>query len=88
MIGQVDLPVIIVDKVTKTGGVDDGKAETDTILLDVWRKIGSGWRSGHGRRQRVVTSTDTLDGNGLGSFGIWGERFFRGIKRGVEESVN
>jgi len=32
-----DLPVVIVDKVTETGGVDDGKAETDTILLNVWR---------------------------------------------------
>ena len=44
MIGQVDLPVIIVDKVTKTGGVDDGKAETDTILFDVCRKNRSEWR--------------------------------------------
>jgi len=32
---KVDLPVIIVDKVTEPRGVNDGKAETDTILLDV-----------------------------------------------------
>ena len=32
---QVDLPVIIVDKVTETRGVNDSKAKTDTILLDV-----------------------------------------------------
>jgi hypothetical protein len=32
---QVDSPVIIVDKVTEPRGVNDGKAETDTILLDV-----------------------------------------------------
>ena len=40
MTAEVDLlhvPVIIVDKVTKTGCVDDGKTETDTILLDIWR---------------------------------------------------
>ena len=30
------VPVIIVDKVTETGCVNDGKAETDTILLNVW----------------------------------------------------
>jgi len=35
VIEQVDLPVIVVDKVTKTGGVDDGEAETDTILFDI-----------------------------------------------------
>lgn len=32
---KVDLPVIIVDKVTETGGVDDSKAKTNTILLNV-----------------------------------------------------
>ena len=32
---KVDLPVIIVDKVTETGRVNDGKAKTDTILLDI-----------------------------------------------------
>ena len=36
--------------------------------------------SGHTRRQRVVTRTDGLYGNGLGSFSIWGERFLRGIR--------
>jgi hypothetical protein len=35
LIRQVDLPVIIVDKVSETGGVDDGKAKTDTILFNV-----------------------------------------------------
>jgi hypothetical protein len=35
MMRRVDLPVIIVDKVTETGGVDDGKAKADTILLNV-----------------------------------------------------
>jgi hypothetical protein len=29
------VPVIIVDKVTETGGVDDSKAKTNTILLNV-----------------------------------------------------
>lgn len=44
--------------------------------------------NGHEGRQRVVTGADALDGNGLGSFSMWGGRFLRGIERGVEESVN
>ena len=43
--------------------------------------------SGHGGG-RVVTSTNALDGNGLGSFSIQGGRFLRGIEGCVEEHVN
>ena len=44
--------------------------------------------SGQGERQRVVTSTDALYGNGLGSFSIWGRRFLRRIEGSVEKCVN
>lgn len=30
--------LIVVHKVTKTGGIHNGQAETNTALLDVWRK--------------------------------------------------
>lgn len=29
------VPVIIVNKIAKAGGIDDGQVQTDTILLDV-----------------------------------------------------
>ena len=74
MIRQADLPIIIVDKITKTRSVDDGKAETDT------RKRWLEWRLAAIQEDRVVTRTDVLYGNGLGSFSIWGGRFLRGIR--------
>ena len=49
--------------------------------------IGSVAPSGHGGG-RVVTSTNVLDGNGMGSFSIRGGRFLRGIEGRVEERVN
>jgi hypothetical protein len=36
--GETDgfhVPVIVVDKVTKAGGVNDGKAKTNTVFLNV-----------------------------------------------------
>jgi len=49
--GTSHVPVVIVDKVTKTGCVSNGKAETDTVLLNVYIVKGGGgvFSVGNGR---------------------------------------
>ena len=32
-------PLIIVHEITKTGGINDGQTETDTVLLNVYQVI-------------------------------------------------
>lgn len=33
-------PVVVVDEVAKTGGINDGQMQTNTILFDIWWKAG------------------------------------------------
>jgi len=83
------VPVIVVDKVTEAGGVRDGKAETNTVLLNVWIGLTwSVWRRGYGQRRGLFTGADALDGDGLGPFSIRSGRLLRRIEDGIEEGVD
>lgn len=63
--------VVVVDKVTEAGGIDDAQAETDTVLLN----IGAGGLDGHSLGDNV--------GIGAGALlrGVEG-----GVEQGVDES--
>src|ERR1700677_1275346 len=86
--GLFPVPVIIVDKVTETGCVHDGKAETDTILLDVWMSKVFSVGVAAAYKRGVLTSTYALNGDSLGPFSIRSEMLFRGIKGGIEEGID
>jgi hypothetical protein len=65
------VPVIVVDKVTEAGGISDGKAETNTVLLDVWIGLTwSVWRCGYGQ------SGDYLPALMLWMATVWGRSAF------------
>lgn len=38
--GENFAPVVVVNKVAKTGGINDGQMQTNTILFDIWWKAG------------------------------------------------
>lgn len=67
------IPGIVVDKVTKTGSVDDGESKTDTVFLNVWGGVNMQRRVLGGLSPALMLSMATVVGlsvlGGMGSFG-------------------
>ena len=82
---KIIVPVVVVDKVAKTGGIDDCQVKTDTVLFNVYGEELS-WR----RREKESEHTcpDALDSDSLWVLCRGRKRLLGGVKRSVEERVN
>ena len=59
---KIDIPLIVVDEVTKAGRVNDGQTQANTVLLNVYVKVSADTRL-CGLEHQLLTSTDTLNGD-------------------------
>ena len=89
-----DAPLIVVHKVTETRGVDDSQAESHSVLFNICGNKKPRVRRQMGRAASVEedaerrTSTDALDGDGLGPLCAGREGFLGRIEGGVKKSVD
>lgn len=76
---RATLPFVVIDKVTETGRINNGQTQSNTILLNIWKSknlLVSKFISNYYNR---LTSTDTLDRNGLWAFCMRRERLLPGV---------
>lgn len=79
------MPIIIVDKVAETGGVDDGEPESDAVLLDVCARYQTGCRQAG---ITALTCGDALNSDCFGTLCVGREGLLARVERSVEERVD